>query len=231
MELNFLQKLVISFLIFIYLVFLIADYKNLFNTDILKFISIIICFLLSFSYKETISIRDITLLRIARTLTIITDYFLLLTEKYFLGISLFCIVQIIYIHRHGVNKRGDFLNNIMKLMIILIASISVFYLFDILRDKALYIVIAIYGGLVLASTKVAFSSKNYGNELKINKKLIWYGMLLFLICDINVGLTSYLSSLDLSSGLNNSIKNLSGYLIWLFYLPSQIFLSLSGKKY
>ncbi|GAA0181826.1 hypothetical protein SH2C18_43010 [Clostridium sediminicola] len=225
------KRTILIVLILIYFIFLIVDYKNIFNTDKIKFISIVLCFVLTFSYREIISNRDIVLLRVARLLTIITDYFLLLTDKFYYGVLLFSIVQIIYIYRHAKVKSGGILNILLKLLIGLVLGIQILYILDVFRDKVIWTAVVLYGFLIIGSTIAAYFCKNYGYRLAFNRKLVRYGMILFLLCDISVGLTNYFTYLDLNNEIINNINNVSRYFIWVFYLPSQVLLSLSGEKY
>lgn len=55
--------------------------------------------------------------------------------------------------------------------------------------------------------------------------MILIGMILFLLGDINVAMSYISKEISVSLGNNFSL------LIWVFYLPSQALLSLSGYKY
>jgi hypothetical protein len=67
----------------------------------------------------------------------------------------------------------------------------------------------------------AFRNKKYP---KPNNFLALTGMLLFLLCDINVVM---LYNLGLPSGVTNAAHKL----IWVFYLPSQLFLAVSAFSF
>lgn len=56
--------------------------------------------------------------------------------------------------------------------------------------------------------------------LNPNRNMVIWGMILFALCDINVALTRI-----------KSLNEISFSLIWIFYLPSQVLLSLSGYKF
>jgi len=64
-----------------------------------------------------------------------------------------------------------------------------------------------------------------------NNHLIAWGMVLFLLCDINVALFNIYRLTSISSGIISHLHSVSRPLIWLFYLPSQAFLSLSGYDF
>ncbi|NLC03333.1 MAG: hypothetical protein GX787_03515 [Tissierellia bacterium] len=64
--------------------------------------------------------------------------------------------------------------------------------------------------------------KSYLNP---NKHMIAFGMVLFLLCDASIAISYVLRSLNI---LN--LSYLFSNLIWIFYLPSQVLLSLSGYE-
>ena len=47
------------------------------------------------------------------------------------------------------------------------------------------------------------------------------GLLLFWLCDLNVGIYNIPI---------NSLYKLSAYLMWIFYFPSQVIITLKGEK-
>ncbi|SHH29503.1 lysoplasmalogenase family protein [Clostridium grantii] len=228
--LNVKQKIYVGILMVIYIIFLLGDFWNIFNTNNFKFISIILCFFMTFNYKEYISKKDILLLRVAKFLTIITDYLLLFTNYFFYGVCIFSIIQIIYIYRHNGTKnksKGDY---ILKSLLVVIISISILNFLGFFKNENMLIITSIYSILIIGGTIIAYLAPAYYKENYINRKLVFYGMFLFLLCDINVGVSN-LSNFGLFSEISNNIKNYSFDLIWLFYLPSQIILSMSGRKY
>jgi hypothetical protein len=153
----------------------------------------------------------------------------LFTYKFFYGVGLFCIVQIIYIYRHGaINKKsiGDF---ILKTLLVITTALLIFNYLGFFKKEGTLITVSIYSSLIIAGTVIAYFGKNYEEKFYINKKLIFYGMFLFLLCDVNVGLSN-LSIITFTNGIMNIIRAYSWRLIWLFYLPSQVLLSLSGEK-
>ena len=75
------------------------------------------------------------------------------------------------------------------------------------------------------TTIEAIKAYRYNLYPEPNKYLMLFGMLLFLFGDINVGLAYLLK------GSSTSFYNISIQLIWVFYLPSQVLLSLSGYNF
>jgi hypothetical protein len=62
---------------------------------------------------------------------------------------------------------------------------------------------------------------------KRNIRYFTAGMVLFLLCDINVGLFNLSDFLTVTSTYE-IIYELSAVLMWTFYAPSQVLLALSG---
>ncbi len=84
-----------------------------------------------------------------------------------------------------------------------------------------------YGICLLTSFRRAFKAYKYKIYPEPNRQMILIGMTLFLLCDINVGLYNILGYM----GKVDVFYNISFVSMWLFYLPSQILLALSGYNY
>ncbi|GHU56059.1 hypothetical protein AGMMS49975_18770 [Clostridia bacterium] len=148
----------------------------------IKFVFVVICFLLSIRSKEK-------LLIIAMFFTVIADYCMVLKGWNNLGLLFFWAVQLTYNERFGNPAK-----------FILIAAVFAALAFNKLSA----------GYLVCVLCSVVGSFRNFKNYLAP------IGMLLFLLCDINVALA-----------------NIFDYpvfwrLIWVFYLPSQLLLAFSS---
>ena len=151
--------------------------------------------------------------------TLVSDYFLLInTDKnlYIFGVVIFIIVQLsyfIYIETLKKNKISFLISLIFR---IILSSILIIVL-SIIRFDLLSIVSACYFVELLMNFITSLSL------IKINKFFLIFsiGLLLFIGCDISVGLTN----LDLFEG---HIKNLVSNLMWIFYLPSQVLISFSN---
>jgi len=110
--------------------------------------------------------------------------------------------------------------------IVIFSSLFIVYF---VVDKLIFKLDFIWGmglfyGICLLNSVIK-AAKAYRDRLfpKPNGHMILIGMVLFLLCDINVALYNILNE-----GLFYNISSIS---MWLFYLPSQVLLSLSGYKY
>ncbi|HZK33577.1 MAG TPA: lysoplasmalogenase family protein [Tissierellaceae bacterium] len=229
------SKIVKRLLIILAVFYAIFMYMDLFKlqafrySNILKFVSMILIFIISFmTGRNALGDKDILLLRTGLLITLIADVFLLLlNSNYILGIGLFSIVQIIYSIRYKPGKIKTIIRNFSILALILFfvyILINKFFLkIDFLLVIGLY-----YGICLLSSTSKAIQAYKNKSYPRINSKFIVLGMILFLFCDINVALYNVIKSTAMSHPFTTVLYNISFISMWLFYLPSQVLLSLSG---
>ena len=208
--------------LFLYTLFLYFDFNDI-NIEIsnwLKYVGIIICFLTSlipiFSKN---SAKYQYFIPFSLFFTLVSDYLLLInTDKnlYIFGVVIFIIVQLsyfIYIETLKKNKTSFLISLIFRIVL----SSMLIIILSILQFNLLSIVSACYFVELLMNFITSLSL------IKINKFFLIFsiGLLLFIGCDISVGLTN----LDLFEG---HIKNLVSNLMWIFYLPSQVLISFSN---
>lgn len=182
----------------IYLSFLVLDVLKI-DSDYIKYLGIIFCFIYVLYNRKKY-------LRISMLFTLIADYFLLIRlDHYEIGLTSFIFAQITYIY---------FLGNINK---------SYFNMFLLIRGFVIIagtILLDITSSLTLLNELVLiyFSSLLFNcmqAHLVHNKKLA-IGLTLFVCCDICVGLFNI-----------NAANNVAAFLMWVFYLPSQVLICLA----
>lgn len=186
----------------IYILFIYADFNGI-NSSLIKYSGIIINFIFSFYLYIKKDLDDI-LLPLALILTAIADYFLLIKDNnYQWGILCFCLVQTIYAYK--IDKLKSIPIRILFLIIcILILKISN-QSFNLTNILAIYSITNLTLNVIISFIK--------------NKNMFSIALLLFWLCDINVGI------------YNLQIKYIypiAGMLMWIFYFPSQILLTISG---
>lgn len=220
-------KVFLLFIAILYIGFMyidIYDIESIISSDRLKYLSMLLVLMISlFTGDDALNVKDLKLLQTGLFITLIADLFLLILGRhYVLGILLFSVVQIIYSSRYGfINLKINIRN-----FIVIFSSLFIAYL---VVDKLIFKLDFIWGmGLFYAIcllNSVIKAAKAYRDRLfpKPNGHMILIGMVLFLLCDINVALYNILNE-----GLFYNISSIS---MWLFYLPSQVLLSLSGYKY
>ena len=204
----------------LYILFLLNDYGNLSfgNTIYIKYgvviSSTIFAFLSLIFARSKEDLIDVCLLTLALIFTLVSDFFLLVRNYNFeLGVGIFILAQLCYFARLA------FLNKYPKKLLIsfAISRVSIPLIFIIF--------LAIAGQLTLLYALVAFYivqlMMNFVETLMVyfisGKKrwdylLLAVGFLLFIMCDIFVGL----GNVDNPNFLN---------VCWIFYAPSQLLIS------
>ena len=207
----------------LYLSFLFID-KGIFVTRIesstLKYVSISLC--LAFSLYCLIRKRKMAncFIPIALVFTLISDYFLLFNTNqnlYVYGLITFIITQLIYfafILYLRKSKLELLINLLVRFLLTIAALVVAFYLnySDVLTILALAYFVELLSNFLYSTFLI-----------KLDKEYLIFllGLLLFIGCDINVGL----NNVHLFEGIDYSLVN---FLMWVFYLPSQVLLSLTN---
>ncbi len=226
------RRLLILAICFLCIIFLTIDVYRIdfvLSSSIIKFISILFCLLISIIsnplYKQS---RDIFLLQLGLIFTVMADYIFLIQGQYFsLAITFFSISQIIYILRYLEDNSFERIINLG--IVYLVINISYMTLGRVYEIEypifiglfyAICLILSVYGAL----------ERYRANRYEYTNRLILLGMLLFLLCDINVGLNYILGEIRQGGPNLNLIQSISSISIWAYYLPSQILLSLSGSN-
>lgn len=217
-----------------YFVFLYMDLfkvQGFLSSSDIKFLSMILVICISaITGNDSISRRDNLLLKTGLLITLIADVFLLLLNNYYiLGIGLFCIVQILYSVRYKVENTKIIIRNFS---IIFITLFIIYIVIDqfIIKIDFLIMIVLFYAICLLSSTNKAIQIYNNKSYPNLNSKMIAGGMVLFLLCDINVAVYNIIESMVVSNRFIILLGNISFISMWFFYLPSQVLLSLSGYK-
>ena len=205
----------------LYLSFLILDMNlGTIDTTWFKYSGVALCLIFSiycaFKKKDKISL----FIPLALVSTLISDYFLLINtdiDLFIPGLATFIITQLIYFLLISYNrrKRNEFSPNIILrilISVILIFVASIFVKIDGLVSLAL-----------IYFTQLLINFCYSACLIKEDKKYLIFvsGLLIFIACDINVGL----NNVHIIDGIDYKIVN---YLMWLFYLPSQVLLACSN---
>jgi hypothetical protein len=242
-SISLINKAIVVLVLFLYVVFLYMDFYNvkmLINSKYIKYMCILLCFLLSIltnrkqiveKGKGTIvyNNRDIYLLQLAMFLTVIADLFLVIFDFYILGIVCFCLVQITYSIRYTIKKNKMTLK---KIFILFECVVITYVIINFLIIKINILVpISLFYFICLIN---AFSKAIMLWKINLypcpSKYFIVFGMILFLLCDICVALSNMYIFLDLTGGFFSRFQQTTWFLIWVFYIPSQLLLSLSGSE-
>jgi len=233
---SLLIKVIVLIILILYFSFLYMDFYNekfFIPSYYIKYLCVLLCFVLSLlnnknPLKDMIRHRDVFLLQLALFLTALADLCLVIFDFYILGVLVFSLVQITHSVRYATKKTKTTLIRYFVIFLCIVLLYSTTSLFirkiDILLPVSLFYFICLLtsvSGAIAAFKNHVFPSPS--------KYMILFGMIFFLLCDICVALFNIYGSLPLSVYLQGWVHEISSFLIWFFYLPSQLLLSLSGN--
>lgn len=213
---QFIFLLGVLAVIYAVIVFLNAGAAFSLLASCFKYAGVAVCFLMAlFACKFPFSREDARLLAFALLFTLIADALMLFASAPALGVLAFFIVHLLYIRRY---KKSSLNRN---LIIALIASLfSAVGTLAGLRFPYILLLGAVYSLLIFTAAGLAFRS----NLPRINKRLAQTGMVLFILCDLNVAIGFFARS-------GGPLFTVANTLEWLFYIPSQALLALSSADY
>jgi uncharacterized membrane protein YhhN len=205
-------------LVVLYIAFIYLDIVSecLLLCKVLKYAADAVCFLIAvLTYRYSFRRDDAGLLILALFFTLIADALFLFAYAFTSGIVCFYFVHLCYIRRY---KKKSFIRNFV-LALAVIAFCTVGFIAGL---KLPYVPLlgVVYAVLIVTATGLAFRS----NLPQVNKRLAEVGMILFLLCDTNVALSFFASKFG-------QFNQIISTLVWVFYTPSQLFLSLSAVDY
>lgn len=183
----------------------------------LKYLSILLCFCLLLCHPQN---SDGRLTRAALGFTLLADFFLLVLDRWCgAGVSAFCVVQLIYLARiHRAGHRPLALRLVLRaaLAALLLAAAGALGALNALTALTL-----VYFSQLAANFFASLSLGPQGRQFSL-------GLLLFIGCDLCVGLCNLSPILPGASVL--ALLPLAQVGMWLFYLPSQVLITLSAGK-
>lgn len=227
--------LIIQFIM--YVTFLSLDIldTNIALSNNIKFAAVILCFLYVIFRKERQNTKDHIWLCCALAFTVVSDIFILLTDYYFYGVLTFIIAQQLYgirIDELYEREKNSSVSRIKSVIIRLLYQTALGFsvyimllLTDVNCDALLTVSIFYFISICFNVVRSLKLSVHYRERKDI--RIFAYGMLLFLLCDINVGLFNISDFLPVGSAYT-MIYNISSILMWFFYAPSQVLIALSG---
>ncbi len=226
--------------IIFYAIFLILDLSGeyLLLSRNVKFCAILLCFCYALFQEKSADRSILFCMKAGLFFTLLSDLFLLILDCYLYGVLTFIIVQQLYGIRilladfEVEKKRRELLLHKLPIRIILQLMIAVFICLilklagvypDFLLSISIFYFICISTNTITAVRSAILGSNSNGMVL------FAVGMCLFLLCDINVGLFNMSGFITLPEKIGKIIYNISSILMWTFYAPSQVLISLSIK--
>ena len=182
----------------LYGLFIYLDFMSK-SSVYVKYLSVILCFVFSLLFNS--KKKESRFLILTSLLTISADLFLLVLDDYYeIGIAIFCVVQSIY--ALSMKKKT------LIIRAVILVTLVVLFFMKVTQLQNLLAVYSITCLLLNVVDSFSFTSKSFT-----------IGLILFALCDISVGL------FNISDGI---VGNIAGNLMWIFYLPSQVLIALSG---
>lgn len=178
-------------------------------SDSLKYCGLLLCLTFLLSQRKKAATADWQQLLLGMILTIGCDYFLLFTDAVFFPLLAFAAVHGIYIIRSLPHLQRKTALCYFSGALLLLSALQLGFI------KDSFGVGLFYGAFLLADVAAAFRSHHP------RKKILQAALSLFFLCDVAVAI------FNLSS---NEVRSLVGPLMWAFYLPAQVLLSLSLAK-
>ncbi|MEK6266761.1 MAG: lysoplasmalogenase family protein, partial [Clostridium sp.] len=156
------------------------------------------------------------------------DLCLIILDFFTLGVLLFTLVQITYSVRYTNKNIKVTLINFFIIFIFIAFGYGIAILF--IEEISILLPISLFYGIcLLVSVIKAIKASNNNLYTSKSKHMIVFGMVLFLLCDTCVALSNITMIFPLSGYIMTSLSAIASLLIWVFYLPSQFLLALSGN--
>jgi len=211
----------------------------------IKFFSIFLCFLFVLLYYRTSnqtkevkynqtnkSYLGIHILRIAMFFTLLSDLFLLVLDYYAPGVLTFIIVQLLYlILISSWISSGKMIRTVLMRVIgtgAITILILILYHFQEPEVK-LELIFAVYYFILFVSNTMDAIGILFRSKRK-QRILFACGLLAYFLCDINVAIFNLKDYLTIDETIYTQIYNFSVIAMWMFYLPGQVAIALSGES-
>ena len=194
----------------------------------LRFSRTVSCALIPLTYLFQKSNKyDYWLVLLAMLLCIPADFYLVLRNHLKIGIAIFFFVQVLFIIRHLRSISLSILrfkavqfSILIALIVFILANV---FLFNALAAKGLAIPVLLYSFFLIIACLTAYWQKFSTNStILLNSNYIFWGLLLFVCCDITVGIGAAFNA--------NFLGQLIRALTSIFYTPSLILLGFSAKN-
>jgi hypothetical protein len=231
----------------LYAMFLIVDLagENAGFSITVKFIVILLCFLYVMLPQTGSSKRDYLILRLALLFTLISDFIILFMDAnmYKYGMLTFLTAQQLHGIRlsslssmYGARTEPSLIDRFSLRLLLQALIAAVLYAFLLIAGVGIDILTIIVALYFISLVFNVVRSARLALLLKGNRQAIALaaGFFLFLLCDINVGIFNLSDFIPVAWNGYSLLYSIASILMWLFYAPSQVLISLSihpaGKK-
>ena len=189
----------------------------------LKYTGVLLCLAAAGASIYFFKDVDAVILTCALVYTAISDLFILVLDTHYdVGLVTFIMAQITYLYRlykDRVKKIWITLVVRAALTAVIMGIVGGLATMNLLIVEVCIYIVMLAGNCVDAFILCRRSRQNL---------LFALGLLLFLCCDVCVGLDNAGSVIGLN--LSSAFVNVIQYLIWVFYMPSQVLIACSVRK-
>jgi len=215
----------------IYITFIVLDLADFSPdiSDIVKYLGVITAFvhalIMCVKFRGTRRI----LITAALFFTALADIFLLFfPDRYIPGLASFCVVQTIYTIM--TTKRSETIKRFLIPCAIALIGICVAFISGFLSSdpRMFFLMIMLPYYAVLFALNTVRSWKIFHRSGSREDFIFALGLTLFILCDINVlirNLNGFFPQL-----VPQSFTSAAIFLTWIFYLPSQVLISLLSEQ-
>lgn len=220
-------------------VYAIIDLIDQKASFVMKFMVSCLCATVAFLIpkSDALSDRDYKLIKTTFAFVILADFLLVFLQTFLpqfkelinmLGIVVFMIVQTLLIIRHATGfktppgEKAPTKFRIISALCIYIPGIIAVIILHNMMSKKMLVEIIVYASMVTTSTWFGVNVLTRDTFPKTNRIMIATGMLLFLCCDISVGIMTF-ETVFLP-------KEIATALVYVFYAPALLLLAFSGYK-
>lgn len=208
----------------IYITFIVMASLNQPDPIYLKYAGVLLCLAMSIAFLCVKGRgRDNVLLTAALVFTAISDLFILVLDDFYeIGLVTFILTQSVYLYRLYADRIKKIYITLIVRVVVMLAIIITFVAMG--KLNLLVAECAIYITMLVGNVVDAFIVCKGG----LKNLLFAIGLLLFLCCDICVGLDNM--GAVIGADLPATLIKIVSFLIWVFYLPSQVLITTSVKK-
>ncbi len=207
----------------------------------LKYTIIILCFCYALPGADK---STFYLLQSALLFTLVSDLFILILDYYIYGVMTFIVAQELYCLRLTLLKnrskaeedasvdrrrkigRAYFRRVLMQVLSSLVIYLLL-YLVGVGMDELL--IVSVFYFICILTNVISAITLAYRKPESKSNRLYAAGMLLFLLCDINVGVFNLSGFLSVPENVYTILYALSSILMWTFYAPAQVLIAISSR--
>ena len=229
---RFLAVEMICYVIFLFLDIVKGADQNAVQAALwIKWLSVIGCFSFVTFYKPVpYRKKEKSVVSAALFFTVLADFCLLITDQSMIGVICFIIVQTLYLYRLTMwNEEIVFYKMIIGRILCSVVIYFVFFWIGNIRSME-FPGIVLYFVSLIDNLTIAASICFYHVGSRRKSGCFFAGLCLLFLCDIQVAVynADMFPELGTLPLISHSVT-FAAIAMWIFYLPSQVLIALSGR--